>query len=56
MKNEFKTNEYKIVKKDGMIYLYLTKELNNTLLENKELDELMIKLIKQNNVQKIIVD
>lgn len=56
MTNEIKANQYKIIKKDGMIYLYLTKELNDTLLENKELDELMIKLIKQNNVQKIIVD
>jgi len=56
MKNELKTNEYTIVEEDGKNYLHITKELNATLLANKELGNLMIELIKQNNVKKIIVD
>lgn len=55
MKNELKTNGYMIAEEDGMTYLHITKELNATLLTNKELGELMVELIKQNNVKKIIV-
>ena len=56
MKNELKTNGYKIVEEDGMTCLHITKELNATLLANKELGNLMVELIKKNHVQKIIVD
>ena len=56
MKNELKTNGYTIVEEDGMTYLHITKELNDTLLTNKELGDLMVEIIKQNNVNKIIID
>lgn len=55
MKN-LDVNEYKIVEENGMTYLHLTKELNDTLLTNKELGDLMVQLIEQKNIQKIIVD
>ena len=56
MKNELKINGYTLTNEDGMTYLHITKELNDTLLANKELGDLMIDLIKQNSVKKIIVD
>lgn len=56
MTNEIKTSQYKITEENGKTYLHLTKELNDTLLTNKELGDLMIELIEQNNVQKIIID
>lgn len=56
MTNELKTNEYTLVKEDGVTYLHISKELNATLLENKELGSMMVKLIEQNSVKKIIVD
>lgn len=56
MKNELKANGYTIVEEDGMTYLHITKELNATLLKNRELGDLMVELIKQNNVNKIIID
>lgn len=55
MKN-LDVNEYKVTEENGKTYLHLTKELNDTLLTNKELGDLMIELIEQNNVQKIIID
>lgn len=56
MKNELKTNGYTIVEENGKTYLLLTKELNDTLLANKELGDFMVQLIEQKNIQKIIVD
>ena len=56
MKNELKADEYKMVKENGMTYLHITKELNDTLLTNKKLGDLMVELIKQNNIKKIVVD
>ena len=56
MKNELKLNGYTLVNEDGMTYLHITKELNDTLLANKELGDMMIELIKQNNVKKVIID
>jgi|GEM_PF-5956929 len=55
MKN-IKENEYKIAEENGMVCLHITKELNATLLANKELGDLMVQLIEQKNIQKIIVD
>lgn len=56
MTNEIKASQYKITNEDGTTYLHITKELNDTLLANKELGDLMVELIKQKNVQKIIID
>lgn len=55
MKN-VKINEYKVAEENGMVCLHITKKLNDILLTNKELGDLMVGLIKQNNVNKIIVD
>lgn len=46
MKNELKTNEYKVVKENGMTCLLITKELNDTLLTNKTLGDMMIEVIE----------
>jgi len=55
MKN-LDVNEYKVTTEDGTTRLHITKELNDTLLANKELGNLMVQLIEQKNIQKIIID
>jgi len=55
MKN-IKENEYKIANEDGMVYLHITKELNDTLLANKALGNMMVEVIKQKHVKKVIID
>ncbi|QBJ03728.1 hypothetical protein ATCCB_0035 [Lactobacillus phage ATCCB] len=56
MKNGLNLNGYTLTNEDGMVYLHITKELNDTLLANKELGDLMVELIKQKNVKKVIID
>jgi len=55
MKN-LNVNEYKVTTEYGTTCLHISKELNDTLLANKELGNLMVQLIEQKNIQKIIID